>query len=243
MAQSHHCGVQPHNPDHPPLTAPPTSIQEAIAQLKATWFFLSEMERAYAVREIVKAGLSRRFLAKALNISEGTIRNLLLILEARLEDQEALRRREITQAELIRRVRGLSPRDYVRRSEPTRIASEPEYPQEREPFDLTETILAWLAASPPRAFSARLILEESLRILNRADKRGNLPVARPPAGMSVAEVIRRCKPGPRRYDFFHVAFYADWACNWVVRLAADANHSREALTQALAYLKAAGHRS
>ena len=242
MAQLNCSGAQPHNPDHPPLTSPPTSIQEAIAQLKATWFFLPEMERAQAVRQIVNAGLSRRFLAKALNISEGTIRNLLLILEARPEDQEALRRREITQAELIRRVRGLPPRNPVCQPEPTRIATEPEYPQEREPFDLTETILAWLAASPPRAFSARLILEESLRILNRADKRGNLPVARPPAGMPVAEVIRRCQPGPRRYDFFYVGFYVAWLCNWVVRLATDANHWREALTQALSQVNANGDR-
>jgi hypothetical protein len=242
MAQLNCSGAQPHNLEHPPLTPPPTSIQEAIAQLKSTWFFLPEMERAQAVRQIVNAGLSRRYLAKALNISEGTVRNLLLILEARPEDQEAFRQREISQSELIRRARGLPPREPVRQPEPTRIASEPEYPQERDPFDLTETILDWLAARSLRSFSARSILEECLRILNRSEKMGNLPVDRPPAGMPVAEVIRRCQPGPRRYDFFYITFYVDWLCNWVVRLATDANHWREALTQALSQVNANGDR-
>jgi len=59
--------------------------------------------------------------------------------------------------------------------------------------------------------------------------------------MPVAEVIRRCKPGPRRHDFY-IAFYADWACNWVVRLANDANHWREALSEALNRVKAGDNR-
>lgn len=246
MAHSNPCGVQPRNANHSTLTPAPTSIQEAVAQLKAAWFFFSGFERAQAVREIVRAGLSRRFLAKSLHTSEGTIRNLLAVLEADPVDQEAFRRNEIGLNEVLRRGRGLPPQDHVRRSEAT-AAPEPkagapalEYPQEREPFDLTETIVGWLAANPARACSARLVLEETLRILNRAARAGNLPHDRPPTGMPIAEVIRRCQPGPSRYDFY-IAFYADWAFNWVVRLANDETHGREALSQALARVNAGGH--
>ncbi len=247
MAHSNPCGVRPRNANHSTLIPAPTSIPEAVAQLRTAWFFLSHFERAKAVRDIVRAGLSRRFLAKSLHTSEGSIRNLLAVLEADPADQEAFRRNEIGLNEVLRRGRGLPPRDHVRRAEissvpePTPDSPAPEYPQEREPFDLTETIVGWFAANPARSSSARMILEETLRMLNRAARAGNLPLDRPPAGMAIAEVIRRCQPGPRGYDL-DIAFYADWAFNWVTRLANDANHGREALNQALARVKAGSNR-
>lgn len=58
------------------------TISSAVVDLKAKWHTLRDFERAEAILPIIRAGLSRRGLADALNISERGIRRLLLMLEA-----------------------------------------------------------------------------------------------------------------------------------------------------------------
>lgn len=84
------------------------NFDPAVAQLQTNWHLLPDFERAQAILPIVRAGMSRRYLANALNVSEGTIRNLLLILQANPDDLASFRCGEISQNELLRRVRGHS---------------------------------------------------------------------------------------------------------------------------------------
>ena len=94
-----------------------SSISNAIASLQANWHSLLQFERAIAVLPIVRAGVSRRSLAIALHVSEGTLRNLLFILNADLDDLAFFRAGEMSQNELLRRVRGNSPRRTDRNPE------------------------------------------------------------------------------------------------------------------------------
>jgi len=82
------------------------NLDPAVAGLRANWHLLRDFERAQAILPIVRAGMSRRHLAIVLNVSEGTIRNLLLILQADPDDLALFRRGDISQNEILRRVRG-----------------------------------------------------------------------------------------------------------------------------------------
>jgi hypothetical protein len=79
-----------------------SSLYSAVTDLQATWHTLRDLERARAIRPIIRAGVSRRQLSTALNVSEGTLRNLLLTLEADPEDQDLFHRGVISRRELTR---------------------------------------------------------------------------------------------------------------------------------------------
>lgn len=98
--------------------SPLSPIYSAVADIQAKWHTLPDFERAQAILPIIRAGVSRRGLAQCLHTSEGTIRTLLLILEADRQDQELFRRGEISRRELLRRVKFSPPFEHV--------ASEPE---------------------------------------------------------------------------------------------------------------------
>lgn len=95
--------------DDDPVFNTMSNITSAIANLQANWNRLPDYERAQAVQPIIRSGMSRRQLAKELNTSEGTIRNLLLILKAPYRDLAPFRGGQLSLNELLRRVRGSRP--------------------------------------------------------------------------------------------------------------------------------------
>lgn len=101
-----------------------TAISSAIAELQGNWHSLDNFDRALAVRPIIQAGVSRRQLAIAMAVVEGTIRNLLLILEGDPVDLESFLQGEISQNELIRHIRGVQPA-----REETEVARHPPAPE------------------------------------------------------------------------------------------------------------------
>lgn len=90
-----------------------------------------DFERAQAVLPIIRAGMSRRHLANALNVSEGTIRNLLLILQANPDDLASFRRGDISQNEILRRVRGHGAVPENQNPQPERSNQPPARPKKR----------------------------------------------------------------------------------------------------------------
>jgi hypothetical protein len=232
MAHSNPCGTHPHvaNPSNPcPL---PSTTTQAISQLKTRWHILPDFERAQALLPIIRAGVSRRVMAEVLNINEGTVRNVLLILEAGEADLASFRHGAISRNELIRRVRGTSqqrpaPDDGCEHG-PTDL--EPELM--RNPAAVSREILHWLAADQLRASSASLILRKALERLGRAAEAGTHSRRDDLAEMSTEGIILSCCPAPDR-SMLPASWCAMWLVIWVFQLIPDSAGCREALNIAL----------
>jgi len=234
MALSTHCGANPRALNHPtPLTSVPTSTCAAISQLQATWHVLPDYERAQALEPIVDAGVSRRYLARALNTSEGTIRQLLFILQEAQADLTAFLNGTISRNELVRRVKGTSTE--VPMSEKPDLRFSESHPAVRY-FRVRRDILEWLAEDEQRASSAALILGLALAQLDRGAGPGTLFQRPADSGASTETVIASCRPDPNRFAIA-VSWYAAWLANWVVSLIPDPALCRHALNMALARVR------
>jgi transposase len=75
----------------------------AIADLQGKWAILNDLDRARAVHQIHRAGVSYRKLAKALNSSESLLRHLNKAAQAPALDQILARKGKISTRELVRR--------------------------------------------------------------------------------------------------------------------------------------------
>lgn len=230
MARSNPWVAEPRRPAPSTLAPPPFSVAKAVAQLKTTWHTLPDFERAQAVLPIVRAGMSRRHLAAALNVSEGAIRNLLLILKAEPGDLDSFRRGEISQNELIRRVRGTSTQRSVpeKNSELESAEAEPEFTT--DPIEVCRLVLNWLAKDKQRADDAYLALTFARIRIREAVKRGRLPRRYLQMGVPVEEIIRSCRPNQRH--LLSCSWYAEWLLSWVFQLLPNPKLCRDALDMA-----------
>jgi len=209
-------------------------VSTLISDLQAKWHTLPDFERARSVRPIIRAGLSRRSLANALNVSEGTIRGLLSVLEADPADQDLFRRGEISRNELVRRLKGGLPSQNIIGETPqqeNRSDDSANVP-ERGSVNVSRLVLDWLREHPARSLNARYILREANRELTEAAEANKLPRDRAPIDMPVDEIIRRSRPTPERFEF-NVAWYARWTALWAFYLTPDPNLCGNALTDAL----------
>jgi hypothetical protein len=228
MAFSNPRGAPPHSLSPSTPTPLPSSIAQAISQLKASWHVFPDFKRAQDVLAVIRAGVSRRELAKDLNVSEGTIRNHLLILEADETDLACLRQGTISRNELLRRVKGTSTFGPATSREDT----ESELGLTVDPAEVCREILNWLAADQHRAFTASSILGLAVAQLKRMMATGNLSRRRDLAGASGEEIILSCRPDPNLH--VHPGFWlADWTVNWVFHLIPDPQLCRDALEMAL----------
>jgi hypothetical protein len=236
MACSNPCVAQQHNLYLPTPASPPSSISEAISQLQATWHSLHFVDRARELNSLVNAGLKKRYLARELDCSDGTIRLYLTALQAEQADIELARRNEISLRELIRRATGHNPSDG--KPEERTCETEPAI----VPVADAATILSWLGADPVRAISAPVILQESIHEFQKAERNGFLPCVSVPAGMAVEEVIERCRPNPDNYDHY-IAWYTAWMCFWVVCLIPETAQRWDALNSAVQRVQNPGNTS
>lgn len=216
-------------------------ISSAIADLRANWHTLPDHERAQAISPIVSAGVSRRQVAKALDVSEGTIRILLQLLDADPVDLEAFRLGRISRNELIRRVNGTSARQESKSSgvsdcgisrsfrQSIEIAC---YPRISDAAEGSEAILSWLHEDGVRDAYASEILEEAYAALVGAEEKGTLPRDRAPSRLSAEEIIRACRPNPANFEM-EVAWLAHWLSLWVFHLIPSAAVRRDALGMAI----------
>jgi len=72
-------------------SSPGAAPDDAIERLKRDWTRLSDVDRALAVRAINQSGLSTRGIARQLQRSESSLRNLLKALHAPAADLAAAR--------------------------------------------------------------------------------------------------------------------------------------------------------
>jgi hypothetical protein len=230
---SNPCGTRPRARN----SSIPSSITPAVSHLQANWHVLSDSDRAQALLPIVGAGMSRRMVADALNVSEGTVRILLLIPEANRVDQIAFRLGSISRNELIRRVRGTSNQCPARAQRCESERAESELEQTWEPAGVCREILSWLATDESRATSAYLILSLAVPELNRLGEQG--PVSRygDLGGMTTEDVIFRCRPARDR-SMLPAALLARWLLTWVFSLIPDPAGCRDALNMALDRVRA-----
>lgn len=216
------------------------TISNTIAQLQAGWHSLSDHDRARAVAPIIRAGVSRRQLAGSLGIAEGSIRNLLLVLEADPGDLLSFREGQISKNELIRRVRGISKRPEPGSTPPKNESrrAEPEVHPKTENHGITDPsrgcdeILCWISEDPVRNAYAAEILDEACAALVGAEERGRLPRDRAPAGMPVSEIIRRCRPDPQQFDM-EVAWFGRWLALSAFHIIPSNAIRRDALNMAM----------
>jgi len=83
-----------------------TDAVRAIAELRANWHLLHDLNRAVAVRDTIQLGVPCRRLAREMGFSEGLLRHLLKALKASPADQELARQNMISTNELVRRAEG-----------------------------------------------------------------------------------------------------------------------------------------
>lgn len=239
MAHLNLCGAQPRarNLSTPPLS----SIAEAVRRLQNAWYSLPDFERAHAVLSIIRAGVSRRALARALNIHEATVRNILLILEADEADLASFRRGAISRNELIRRIRGTSPAHPDAELKSELDASDSDKELTSDPAEVCREILSWLATDESRSSNACLALWLALVKLEQAIKIGALPRRRYQPGTSTEEIIRSSRPKLSRWAT-PPWWYAEWILNWVICLIPNPGLCRDALKMAFAQAQANGCR-
>jgi hypothetical protein len=104
----------------------PADVVPAIADLREKWHRLHDLDRAVAVRDIIRLGVARRRLAREMGFSEGLFRHLLKALKAPPADQELARQHVISTNELVRRAEG---RPLVRPAKrPSGIVLPPDLP-------------------------------------------------------------------------------------------------------------------
>jgi len=223
-------GPEPHNANPSTLTSHPASIAEAFSQLQASWHTLDFVDRGYAILSLIKAGVSRRYLARELDCSEGLIRSYLSGLEASPADLQLARRGEISLRELIRRATGRGTHTQKSNERSTDPVGQ-NGSAAPATADVT-TVLDWLRKDPLRNANACLILNEVLRALEISERNNHLPALSVPFGMKTEEVIECCRPSLNKFDHY-IAWCANWLGWWVVCLIPEAVRRREALTQAI----------
>jgi hypothetical protein len=97
------------------------SSASAIANLKAQWPNLHDLDRAKAVRDIRNTGVSIRTLADQLPVNESSLRHLLKAIEAPLEDWPLAYQGKISTNELVRRAAAAKARDKVKQGEALKL--------------------------------------------------------------------------------------------------------------------------
>jgi hypothetical protein len=178
-----------------------------IADLQARWEATSIIERAESVRRLLQeTPLSRRALARQLNIDEGSVRRCLAIAA-------------LTESEKQEIVAGTSANAVLRRAKELRGRAERQRREIEESDTATHSrrlaadIAAWIAELP-------LWPDDKDRILSAARQhlwhlRSKLARMQR-SGLPLAQIIAQSEPAERA-DVFWVERYIEWLVSWLLR--------------------------
>jgi hypothetical protein len=181
----------------------------AIAQLQASWFKFSDLDRASAVLAIKQTGISTRKIAAELHLSEPLLRHLLQALQAPACDRDLAQRGEISTNELVRRAKAAS----LRRSPDHNEALELE--RVRETRIATDLICDWLLQTDLFGPAREMIVKEVQREFLSMKETGYRPSLAAPSNIPTSQIIKRTKPPALtdgRIDI--VTRFAKWLCRW-----------------------------
>jgi hypothetical protein len=188
------------------------STSSAIADLKAQWPNLHDLDRAKAVRDLKQSGVSTRGLAPQLPAGESGLRRLLKALEAPVEDQLLAYDGKITTNELIRRATASKARYAAKQGEALNLK------RMEASLKASKIICKWLRSEGVTSNRGQQIVDEARWLLIKADQSQKFPLGAVPPRMPVAEIILRSKPvQPKAKDEIQTAWRAYWLAVWVCR--------------------------
>ena len=208
------------------------NLNESIRNLQDNWPYLHDLDRTKAIIPILNAGMSGRFLARTLDVSATLIRNLKALAAASPEERRRARLGEISTRELLRQITD-------------RQAQEADKSKQAEQQVCVEAaqegagdILQWFYDEKMAHPYAEQVVLEARRKLFEAERDGNLPKEKAPAGLAISEIIHRCDLAvpPCTDDISFVERYANWLSLWAFHAMPNARQRENALDIALSKL-------
>lgn len=188
----------------------------AIAELRANWARLHDLDRADAIFSMHQSGVKLRHLARELNCSEGLLRHLLKAREASAEDRYFARQNLISTRELARRA------GRARRPLQLQSNEAAEFERARAALDISKEICEWLVREQIDAEAKKEIVRWARKFLESAERDGTVPRRLPPVGTTTADMILECRPplpipdGPEA-----ISWYGRWLSGWLANRASD----------------------
>jgi hypothetical protein len=195
------------------------------SQLQADWFYLHDLNRAKAVRDLHNSGISIRQIASQLHKPDSSLRRLLEMLDAPAVDGLLFRQGKITGNELVRRSRAAALRRDARHRE------EIELKRERQALKAADCISKWLLKTRLNGPNREMIVDEVRREFAMREADRSLP-ASPKIRLPLDEIIRRSRPAPDD-SIDIVAWHAQWLCRWSFFAFPDEDIRDDALDLAL----------
>lgn len=192
------------------------ATSSAIADLKAQWPNLHDLDRAKAILDLKQCGGSNRELARQLPVVESGLRRLLKALEAPAKDQLLAYEGKITINELIRRAAAAKAGDAVKQGEARKLR------RAKASIKASKTICDWLRSEDLGATDRQQVAGEARRLLIEAQQNNHFPRGITPPGLTVAEIIKGSQPRqPKPMDLGDIHWRAVWLAEWVYRAFPD----------------------
>jgi hypothetical protein len=164
-------------------------------------------------------------LAKQLQCSPSSLRDLLSALHAPAADLAAARQGKISTNELVRRGRAEAERRKKKKLEARELK------RKRKAIEASKMIGEWLEKEQLSGSRGEAIALEARSMLIKNYDAGTLPHADPQVLHPAAEWIKRCRPNtPVPDDTSYIAWYAFWLAQWSFCLCRDAELAIDALT-------------
>ena len=182
----------------------------AIDALRSKWQTLSDLDRSDAITPILTTGTSGRQLAAALGCSESLIRRLKQLAKASLEDRRQLRAGLMSTRQALRNIEARQESKVSKAREAQKKANLNAIARG------ANQVMQWFADEGIWCAYAEQVVIETRRKLAEAEMTNSLPKEKAPAGMPVAEVIRRsglAVPGLTD-DLSFVEHFACWLSLW-----------------------------
>jgi hypothetical protein len=196
----------------------------AVANLRARWCALHDLDRAQEIRSIHHSGMSLRKLAPFLNCSPSLLTHLLQASQAPLEDHLRARRGELSTRALARSAKATGVRYTTLHREA--IAFERESEARRH----SKTIKRWLSEQGVADADRGQVIERACLYLSTPEWTEKLPLVAIPAGLSADKPVHTSLP--TQPDPTEVGFAAGIAwqlAHWIVAGISDHRVRQRAL--------------
>jgi len=199
----------------------------AIADLKAQWPNLHDLDRAKAVRNLKQSGASNRELAEQLEVAESGLRRILKALEAPAEYRLLASQGKISTNELVRRAKAAETCLAVKKLEAQ------ECDQEQASVVGCKVICDWLRSEGIPGSYGEQIICAAQRQLAIEEENNWLPTKALPRGMPTAEIIQKCRPTePKEDGISSIVRFTRWLVLWAFFSMPDSSVRYNALEQA-----------
>lgn len=208
---------------------PSTSQLAAVDQLKHDWPHISDLDRAKAVADLRRSGLSIRYIARRIERSASLLSHLLRALLAPAADLALALQGKLTTNELVRRAEAYASRRQAERRETAQVE------RAEAARRGADAICEWLSKERVYGPDGVQIIEDIRHDFADMELTGRIPsVARPGNDVSQAEIIKRCRPEePVNENINLVAWHTRWLGRWTFFAFPDTTVRDKALDLAL----------